>query len=168
MQRVFQRLSFAPPGAALVPLAAILFCFGLYAATHAMTPRPAGPALSVSALWARLQRDPDRWVGRTLRVRAIALPCAAWIGSFPGHCVDHRWALFSTGPRLADTLLVLPDDAASRPPAWLRRLPIAHFLIPAAPSLQWGAVADYTLQVRRVPCAFAGGPPCSYYAALLL
>ena len=154
--------------AALTPLAAALLCLGVHAAARASAPPPTGPVYSVAALWARLRRDPAHWVGRTVRVRAIALPCAVWIGGMPGHCIDHRWALFDGGPRLAATLLVLPDDAASRAPAWLRRLPIAHFLIPSSPTLQWGVPADYTLQVRLMACPSFPLSSCSYYAASLL
>lgn len=154
--------------AALVPLATALLCFGAYVATGPGDPQPAGPVYSLSALWTGLQRDPGRWLGRMIRARAVAEPCASWITSSPAHCANPRGALFDAGPQANGALLLLPDRTAPTARAWLRRLPIVGSSLPTPPELRWGVPADYTLRVRLVSCPAAGISPCFEDAALLL
>jgi hypothetical protein len=156
------------PVSALVPLAVALLCLGICVALPAIVLPHAGPVYSVSALWARVQDDPDRWIGRTVRVYAVAERCAAPIIDSITSCRDPRPALFDAASQPWPALLLLPDGAAPTLREWLHRLPLVSSLVPALPTPRWGVVTAYTLQVRLEPCLFSGSSPCQGYAALLL
>ena len=168
MLRFSRRLSRTHLLRVLILPAVALLCLGVLAVTRVLAPSSAGPIYSVGALQAGLERDPGRWVGRTLHVRAVAESCADRTGGSPSPCIDPRPALFDTGPQPKAVLLLLPDDAAPTTRAWLRRLPILGSLIPPPPVPRWGVVMDYTLQARPVSCSSLRSSPCFYYAALLL
>ena len=157
------------PVSALVPLAAALLFLGISMALHALVPPRGGPVYSVGALWARVHRDPDRWVGRTVRLYAVAERCASPISDSVTACIDPRPALFDAAsqPRLA--LLLLPEGAAAPLRAWLRRLPLVGSLVPAPPAPRWDAPAVYRIQLRARPCSPAPPvPQPQCYEALLL
>lgn len=156
------------PVLVLAPLTVALLCLGICVAHQAIVAPRAGPVYSVGGLWARVLRDPDRWVGRTVRVRAVAERCAAPIADSVTSCRDARPALFDAGSQPRIAVILLPDGAAPTMREWLRRLPLVGPLIPAPVAPRWGVVTDYTLQVRGVPCVSPAGPPCQDYAALLL
>jgi hypothetical protein len=145
-----------------------LLCLGIYVALPVVALPQAGPVYSVGALWARLQRDPDRWVGHSVRVYAVAERCAAPITDSVTSCRDPRPALVDAASRSWPALLLLPDSAAPTLREWLRRLPLVGSLVPAPPTPRWGVATAYTLQVRLEPCLFSGSAPCHDYAALLL
>jgi hypothetical protein len=145
-----------------------LLCLGIYLVLPAFVLPHAGPVYSVGALRARVQDDPDRWVGRTVRVYAVAERCAAPITDSVTSCRDPRPALFDAASQPWPTLLLLPDGAAPTLREWLRRLPLVNSLVPALPTPRWGVATAYTLQVRLEPCLFPGSSPCQDYAASLL
>lgn len=153
---------------AFAPLAAALLCLGAHAVARTFVPQPAGPVYSLNTLWAHLQRDPARWLGRTVRVHAVAEPCALPLADSTPPCADPRPALFDAGPHPHGALLLLPGGATPATLGWLRGLPIMGTLIPPPPEPRWGVSRDYMLQIRLTPCPVVGISSCYDYAALLL
>lgn len=118
---------------------------GLSAARRAYTVSQARNGL----LW-----QPRAWLGRTVRMRAIAAhesrrycpdPIATCVGVLP---------IFVDGPGATATALPLVWGGSDRIRAQLRRLPlIAPFVSPQVP--QWGRLATYLVSLR-----LAAGPTC--------
>jgi hypothetical protein len=125
-----------------------------------------GPVYSVAELRSHLAEDRQRWVGRTLLVRGVAVTAA---------CVPPPEGVLCGMPRL---LLSDPDPAAASEVldlAWgpsdplltsLRRVPLLGAFLPAPRAIRWGLVATYRAQLRATDKALCGTPRC--YEALLL
>jgi hypothetical protein len=133
------------------------------------------PVYSVAALSADLRREPAAWVGRTVRVRAIAEVCTVCGGWQPvqpsGPGTDTAAPLpptllksaEGTGATAAIPIVIAPG---SPPPAFLRQIPLLDRLVAAPHTVQWSVVAVYRVQLCAAGCA-AGLPPQCYAAVLL-
>jgi hypothetical protein len=114
-----------------------------------------GLVYSVEQVQAELEHHPAAWVGRTARVRGIAILCQ--------HCSQRQTYLVNGD---ASGVLPLAWGRQDRVLAFLRRVPRVGRLVPAPQSVRWGVVATYRVQLRELPadsCSFA---PCN--EALLL
>jgi hypothetical protein len=137
----------------------MLILVGLLAGAIAVAalawPRDRDPVYSVAQVQVELAHRPAAWVGRTERMRGIAVLCQ--------HC--SQWQSYlATGD--ASGVLPLAWGRPDRVLAFLRRLPQFGRLVPAAQRVRWGVEASYRVQLRELPadaCPFA---PC--YEALLL
>ncbi len=131
--------------------------------------RPSSPAplYALSTVRAGLLHAPGRWVGRTVRVYAVAgKPCVAWMGGVHPACISWQPALLDmAAPSAADAL---PLRVASPTPllAALRRLPLARWLVGAPQQIRWGMPATYRVRLQAAAGAACGVARC--YAALLL
>jgi hypothetical protein len=145
----------------LLAVGSLLIVIGSIRAGHAADRTP---VYTVAALRTHLAQDPEAWVNRPLRVRALAEICSTWLGSVAASpCIDTQPVLADPAP----TGVSLPLAWGSAPPvvAFLRRLPLLSAVVPAAQAPRWGALAVYRVQVRALTCGPAQ-PPC--YEALLL
>ena len=130
------------------------------------TPAPA-PVYAVGAVRAGLSRAPGAWVGRTLRVRAVAdNPCLTWMGGANPACISWQPALLdASAPNAAKAL---PLGAAPQLPllAALRRLPLTRWLVGTPQQLRWGVPATYRVRLETAPATVCGRARC--YQAVLL
>lgn len=124
------------------------------------------PVYSMAQIQAYLARQPGQWLGRTVRLWALAQPCPTW-GSphSPLHCAGWQ-------PQLVD-----PDDAALNPPlplvarsggslfGLLRRLPLVGRLLPVQ-RLVWERPEAYRVRLRAQTSRSCLASSC--YEALLL
>jgi hypothetical protein len=132
----------------------------------AIRPPDQGPAYSVAALRTHLERDPQAWVNRTVRVRASAEPCLLRMDGPGSPCHEWHPVLVDAGPGQEANALPLVLGRASPLLTLLRRLPLAGQLVLPAQAVRWGAVATYRVQLRAAPASACPSPPC--YEALLL
>jgi hypothetical protein len=124
-----------------------------------------GAVYSVATLQAGLAHQPRVWLGRTVRVRGVAVP--------PG-CVVRESMLCLKEPSgiayivdpITCTFLPLSLGAANALLSLLRHLPLAGRLAPAAQTPHWGELTTYRVQLLVVPPASCALAPC-YQAALL-
>jgi hypothetical protein len=129
------------------------------------TATSAGPVYSLAQIQARLAEQPGRWLGRTLRLRALAQPCPTWGSPHdPLHCATRQ------------PVLVDPDGAALDPPLplaagpgdplldVLRGLPLVGRLLPAQ-RLAWERPAAYRVRLGLRASRTCGAATC--YQALL-
>jgi hypothetical protein len=124
-----------------------------------------GPGYSVKELRMSLQHAPERWVGRTVRVRGTAVRCSDPSGG--PHCLYEQARLLGRWGAPAPESLPLEWDGSSPPlVAALRQLPLLGQLMPAPQVLRWGAVATYRVQIRALPITSCGNRPC--YEAVVL
>ena len=125
---------------------------------------PAARVYPLGTLWTQMQRDPARWIGRTVRVRALAVQCTATLSGPGSPCLDQRPALLEPAPSSSSALLPLAPAPEPGSPTWLRGLPVLGLLLSGPPKPAWGVPATYTIRVQRIPCA--NGSSC-LVAALL-
>jgi hypothetical protein len=133
----------------------------------AATSPPSGPVYSVSAVRAGLVRSPGLWVGRAVRVHAVAgNRCVSWMGGANPTCISWWPALLDPSASTAQT--TLPLRGVPRHPllAALGRLPLVSRLVPAPQTIRWGALATYRVRLRAASTSACDQSPC--YAALLL
>jgi hypothetical protein len=144
------------------------------AALAMMRPTSQDPVYSVSTLRADLRRDPEAWVGRTVRVRAIAQVCEVCGGQqvrLPGTGTDAAGSLplmllmpaEATGGAEPLPLVIAPGSPRLE---FLRHVPLLDHLVPAPQTIQWAVVAVYRVQLRVAICAAGVPPPC--YATVVL
>jgi hypothetical protein len=128
---------------------------------------PLGPVYAVAAVHAGLVHASDRWVGRTVRVRGIAVLClSADIQSYPQRC--GRWPMYLVNGDAGAATGVLPLALGQQDgePALLRRVLQFAGIVPASQVVRWGAVATYQVRLRAAPASSCASPPC--YQAVLL
>lgn len=122
------------------------------------------PAYTLSNLLVTLQRDPNDWLGRVVRVRAIAAGTPRWLpaaGSLTRIADMRQPRLVDAGAGASVPLLFSPSD---RLLAALRRLPLIGPAVPSAQQPRWGEPAVYRIQIQR-----RINPACSScYEAVLL
>jgi hypothetical protein len=125
-----------------------------------------GPVYSVAQVQARLERQPDRWLGLPVRLRAVAEPCPMWGSASMGmHCLSSQPVLVDQANSLADSLPLTWRQQSSLL-AFLRGIPLVGELLPAPRMANWAAPATYRVQFRAAPATSCGYSPC--YRALLL
>jgi hypothetical protein len=90
------------------------------------------------------QHGPGRWVGRTVRMRAVAWLCLEWAY---GPCRIPSPILNDPG---AHTGLRLTRRRANPLLAFVHALPLMDRLVPLEQAPQWGVLASYCAQTR--PC----------------
>ncbi len=125
------------------------------------------PVYALAVVQAGLIRSPGAWVGRTVRVRAVAaMPCVTRMGGANRACTSWRLALLDASA--PSTATALPLQGAPPPPllAALRRLPLASWLVASPQQVRWGALSAYRVLLQAAPTAVCDAPPC--YEALLL
>jgi hypothetical protein len=124
-----------------------------------------GPVYTVAQVQAGMAHQPDTWVGRTVRMRGVAVP--------PG-CVERESMLcVKTASYLAYiidptrlALLPLTQGPANPLLSLLRKLPLAATLEASAQRPHWDEIAIYRVQLLVAPPATCALAPC--YQALLL
>jgi hypothetical protein len=144
-------------------LAAVALAAGIVQATGGGA---GGAVYTVAQVQPHLHHDPAAWVGRTLRVRGIAIPagCSTWDAQQDLPCPD-RWRQGIVDP---DGVTLLPLTVGPPNPllASVRRLPLLGGLAPAPRAVHWGAVATYRVRLGALPRSLCGTTPC-YEARLL-
>jgi hypothetical protein len=153
----------------LVPLAAglaalLLCCLSL---GQAIGSTARSPVYSVSGLRARLVRQPQQWLGRTVLVRGIAEVCLDSYGETPDRCLAARLRLEDANRPAMVAPLLLVAAPANPLVVRLRRVPVLGRLVPAPQVLPWGIPATFRIQLRTprsTTCDLTA--PC--YEALLL
>jgi hypothetical protein len=136
----------------------LLPCLVVWAGGRGVASSAKDPIYTVASLRAQLLQEPDQWVDRTVRVRAVPAicdPCGTWLPGF----VD-------PGPHATEQFLpIVPGDP---PPllATLRRLPLVGLLAPQPQVLVWDRPAVYRVRLRRIDCLSAQDRVCA--AAVLL
>jgi hypothetical protein len=121
---------------------------------------------SLAQIDAHLAQQPERWMGRTLRLWALAQPCPNWGSPLnPIHC------------SALQTVLVDPDDSALDPPlplaagsgdqllGLLRTMPMLGRWLPVQ-RLAWEHPATYHVRLHATQAGSCRPPPC-YEAELL-
>jgi hypothetical protein len=136
----------------LVAAACVVAVMALVIAQYLPAPgtgSDSSPVYSMAQIQAHLTQQPERWLGRTVRLWALAQPCPTW-GS------PHS-ALQCAGWR---PVLVDPDDTALDPPlplvtgsrtpllGLLRRLPLVGGLLPVQ-RLVWERPQAYRVRLLR-------------------
>jgi hypothetical protein len=120
---------------------------------------------TVAEMLAGLDRQPDAWLGRVVRVRGMALSsgCLAWDAGGSAPCRDRAaYLLGGDGASVLQVTGHAPDPLV----AALRRLPLVGRLVPGPLVVRWGALATYQVRLQVAPAAVCDASPC--YGALLL
>jgi hypothetical protein len=144
---------------------------------HAADSTAASPVYTVAVLRAYLARQPEAWLDRPLRVRAIAHrplrvrqvadACSAWTGpERTSPCMKLQPEI--TDPSTATGTAALPLAPGPVPSlvAVLRRLPLIGTIAPLPQEPHWDALAVYRIELHALWCGPAQ-PPCAYEALLL-
>jgi hypothetical protein len=121
------------------------------------------PVYTVGELQAHLADNARGWVGRSVRVRAIAMYCWSPDVEMLGECYEIR-------PRLQDqggygAAITLEWRTLNPPWQFLTHLPLIGRLVPPAQVIHWDTVATYRVQLRKLPAGPQAMPPS--YVALL-
>jgi hypothetical protein len=115
---------------------------------------------TVPDLCARLAAHPAQWVGRAIRLRAVAVALPLW--GTPGRALTRRLVtrLVDAGGGGSLPVVLGPQD---RLLATLRGLPVARVLVPAPQVLVWQRPTVYRVQLEALH-----GPGGDIYEAVLL
>jgi hypothetical protein len=141
-----------------------LLALGALVLVQAAGPQTGGPVYTVAALRAHLAQEPQAWVDRPLRVRALAGACTAWLEMpHEGPCL--HWQPELMDPQDEGEVLPLVSGPIPPPVAFLRRLPLIGDIAPGPQFPRWDGVDVYRVQVHALSCGIHL-PPC--YEALLL
>ena len=151
--------------AVLVPAVAGLLWLGIARATTSQATHQPERIYPLGVVWARLQHEPAPWLHRTLRVRAVAVQCAATVAGPGSPCIDQRPALIDAGSNPESGLLALLPAPTPRPLAWLRALPMIGRFAPGPPAPAWGIAMTYAIELQSAPCTAGSALPC--YSAVL-
>lgn len=147
-------------------LTAAALCGGALLLIAARTPSPS-PIYSMAAVQAGLIRSPGAWVGRTIRVRAVAsTPCVTWMSGVNPTCISWRPALLDLSAASGEAALPLRRAPQSPLLAALRRLTLARWLVAAPQQVQLGVLTTYRVLLQTAPSTVCGAARC--YEALLL
>jgi hypothetical protein len=120
---------------------------------------------TVAAVRAGLVHHPGVWLGRTVRVRGVAVASGCLVRESM-LCMKESDDLAYIVDPTTRASLPLTRGSANSLLALLRRLPLAGTLAPAAQTPHWGELATYRAQLLVVPPARCALAPC--YQALLL
>jgi hypothetical protein len=152
----------------LVALATLLVARGAVLAVQGPT-QSEGRIDSISQIVAGLSNQPQQWLGRIVRVRAV-------VGGFvcPGRCAVHtsqpfaglqssEWYPFLTDP-LADkatpsSQLLMLVEPRNHLLDRLSQLPLVGGIIPPGQRVAWYSTAVYRLRLQAGPC-LVGKQPC--------
>jgi hypothetical protein len=129
--------------------------------------RAGGMVYTVAQVQAHLVGDAPAWVGRAVRVHALAEPCPAW-GSphAPLHCREPEPVLVDpAGADLADPLPLVVGPGSPLLAA-LRRLPLAGGWVPTLPAPPWEVLRTYRVRLQAATGSSCDATAC--FAALLL
>jgi hypothetical protein len=150
--------------ALILPLSALVF-IGTRVCTGVRVQQQ-DPVYALSALQTGVSERPVTWVGRTLRVQAIATTgyCFRPVSIQSPACDTWRPALSDPIASVAPLPLAWSD--ASLLLVFLRRLPLLGPALPPSPAVHWGSVATYRVRLAPAPATACASPPC--YQALLL
>jgi hypothetical protein len=120
---------------------------------------------SLADLRERLAADPAGWVGRTVVLRASAMPCPWWGGAALA-CGGRSLVLVAADP--TPTADPLPMERSASPALLVaaRRVPLLARLLPPPPPLPLFTPMRLRLQVQALPPGACGQRPC--YEALVL
>ena len=120
-----------------------------------------GTIYSLAAVQAGLARDPDVWVNRTVRVRAIATGCMAPAGPARiSPCAEVAGGLYGVGATNTISYTPVTDGPSDPWLSFLRRLPLLGSLAPPAQRLDWGVTGAYRVRFRLAPTGLCGGGAC--------
>ena len=157
------------PVRALPTVALVLSIVGLlYVATIAASDgRHQGDVYPLSMVWDHLQRDPGHWLGRTIRVRAVAEPCPWWDRfERAQHCAGLQVVLIDADGAAPAAPLPLEPPATHPLVTTLRRLPLLGRLLPRPDVITLYATARFRVRLEPLPPGACGRSPC--FAARLL
>jgi hypothetical protein len=110
-----------------------------------------GTVYSVAEIDAHLAQDPGSWLGRTLQVRGEVVPCALTASLSVGPCAELTSAdgePYATGQATTPQADTLPAALLSQ-------------LTPSSPTLHWGVVATYRVQLLAIPDSVCGASACA-------
>jgi hypothetical protein len=124
-----------------------------------------GPVYSVATVQAGLAHQPGVWLGRTVRVRGLAVPPGCVVRESM-LCVKESSGFAYIVDPITGAVLPLSRGAANALLSVLRHLPLVGTLAPAAQTPHWGELTTYRAQLLVVPSASCTLAPC-YQAALL-
>lgn len=98
-----------------------------------------------------LERAPLAWIGRTVWLRARAVPHYAWTCHHDTLCVVRQPSLADPTVDAADAFL--PFALAPPPPPWslLRQVPVLGHLIALNRTIPWDTIALYQVHLRLPP-----------------
>jgi hypothetical protein len=127
-----------------------------------------GPVYPIAAMQDNLTYDPGAWVGRTVVLRAIALPCPWWGATARlQRCGGRPLVLVATPTDAPNAPLPLVRPAPQPLLSFLSGLPVFGDLLPRSPAVPVGAPARFRVRLVALPAgACAGHLPC--YEALWL
>jgi hypothetical protein len=109
-------------------------------------------------------RDPHAWAGRAVLVQGVAVSPGCIVRESVLCAIGSPYAAYIVDP--ADgAFLPLTRAAATPLLSFLRRLPLARGLVPAAPALHWGTRVTYRVRLRAAPAGSCASVPC--YEAVL-
>jgi hypothetical protein len=113
------------------------------------------PVYSAAAVQTGLARDPQAWVGRTVRVRSVAVAAGCFVAteSDLALCAPLRPWLHDADPGAAPTRMPLTWAGADPLPTFLCRVPLLSRLVPAPQAIQWDVVATYRVRLQALPSA---------------
>jgi len=114
---------------------------------------PGETVYTVAQVRAGMAQRPGAWVGRTVLVRAVAVPiagssCPTAYPSCGGTRLTDGTALGGADATLTINDRARPDDG---PWAFLRHVPVIGRLVPAPSRTPWGRPATYRLQLYPHP-----------------
>jgi hypothetical protein len=124
-----------------------------------------GPVYSVATVQAGLAHQPSGWLGRTVRVRGVAVPPGCVLRESMLCLKESHGFAYIVDP-ITFAFLPLSLGAANGLLALLPPLPLAGTLAPAAQTPHWGELTTYRAQLLVMPPASCALAPC-YQAALL-
>jgi hypothetical protein len=124
-----------------------------------------GPVYSVATLQAGLVCQPDVWLGRSVRVRGVAVPPGCVVRESM-HCMKESSGFAYIVDPITGAVLPLSRGAAIALLSVLRHLPLVGTQAPAAQIPHWGELTTYRAQLLVVPRARCALAPCSQAALL--
>jgi hypothetical protein len=155
-----------------IPLTAALglvLVAGAVLATHEQHAQ--GTVYTVTQVQAGLAEHPRAWLGWTMRVRGLVVPCQVGPDDPPNlppsqSCSGWPADLVDPGSASAAAFLPLTWSLQSPLLAALRRLPLLGPLLPAPAAPTRTTITTYRVRLRVAPSAVCSSTPC--YEALVL
>jgi hypothetical protein len=136
----------------LVVAACMLAAMALVVALYLPSPgtgSDSSPVYSMAQIQAHLAQQPERWLGRTVRLLALAQQCLTW-GSPHNvlHCAGWRPVLVDPDDTALDPPLPLVTESSTPLLGLLRRLPLVGRLLPVQ-RLVWERPEVYRVRLLR-------------------